>query len=74
MNKFTVSIPHELMQDIRTTIPWGLRRHLVMAVISLVTDAVRQNGTMILGAIIDGQYQLVLRPSESVRNSNTQEE
>lgn len=57
--KITVDITEPLYLEFRATVPWGLRKHLISALIRLVTDAVKKDGTIVAGAIMDGKFKLV---------------
>lgn len=57
--KVNVRVPRDLHEDLIATVPWGLRRHLVEAVLKLVLDAIRSDGQMIIGAILAGKFKLV---------------
>jgi len=57
--KINVRVPRELHAELLNRVPWGLRRHLVEAVLRLILDAIRQEGPIITGAILAGDFKLV---------------
>ena len=56
--KITVEIPQDLHEEMKRTLPWGFRRHVLEAVLRLVMRAVREDGEIVIGAIMAGEYQL----------------
>lgn len=54
MHKLTAEIPDELYDEMRRTIPWGLRRHLIITVLRLALDLCRERGDLAAGALIHG--------------------
>lgn len=54
-----IIIPETLFEEFRETIQWGLRQHLVAAVLKLIIEAVKVDGMMVVGAILSGEYKLV---------------
>lgn len=54
-----IIIPDTLFEEFRETIQWGLRQHLVAAVLKLIIEAVKEDGMMVVGAILSGEYKLV---------------
>lgn len=59
--KITVEIPVSLHNELREHIQWGLQRHLVTAVLNLILEAVKSDGNVLMGAILDGDYKIVPR-------------
>lgn len=57
--RLSVLITEDLFEDFRTTIDWGLRQYLFAAILRLIIDAVKQDGMMVVGAILSGEYKLV---------------
>jgi hypothetical protein len=57
--KVNVRVPRDLHDELNVIVPWGLRRHLVEAVLKLVLDAIRSDGPMVIGAILAGKFKLV---------------
>jgi hypothetical protein len=49
-------------------VPWGLKQHILTAVIKMVLDAIKEGGSSTMGAIISGSYRLV--PDGTIRNSD----
>lgn len=54
-----VIVPDEVFDDFRETVQWGLRQHLVAAVLKLIIAAVKEDGMMVVGAILSGEYKLM---------------
>lgn len=54
-----ITVNPELWDDFRGTIQWGLRQYLIGAVLKLIIDAVKQDGMLVVGAILAGEYKLV---------------
>lgn len=67
-HRLHIMVDDELYNDFRDTIHWGLRQTLVIAVIKLIISAVKQDGMMVVGAILSGQYKLVKDDETPPRN------
>lgn len=57
--RLSVIIPETLFEEYKATIDWGLRKFLFAAVLRLIVDAVKQDGMLVVGAILAGEYKLV---------------
>lgn len=57
--RVNIRISKAMHEDMATLIPWGLRRNVHETVLQLVLDAVRSDGMVVAGAILDGQFKLV---------------
>lgn len=69
--RVNVRVSKILHDDMLTVIPWGLRRYILEAVLKLVLDAVKRDGQVVAGAILDGRFKLVRVETEgSVQNLN----
>ena len=55
-------------KEMQALIPWGLRRNVIEAVLTLVLDAVREDGMVVAGAILDGRFKLVRVETNDVQN------
>lgn len=55
--KITLYVDEE-HKDIYDKIPWGIRSEVCRALLVKVAEAADKNGTMIFGAIIDGNFEL----------------
>lgn len=60
-----VRISKQLHDDMLLLLPWGLRRVLHETVLRLVLDAIKSDGMVVAGAILDGQFKLVRVDQES---------
>lgn len=58
-HRLHVMMDDELHKEFTDTIQWGLRQYLIIAVLKLVISAVKQDGMLIVGAILSGKYKLV---------------
>lgn len=71
--RVNVRVSKELHDSMLTVIPWGLRRYVLEAVLRLVLDAVKKDGQVVAGAILDGRFKLVrVEPEGSVQNMNAE--
>jgi hypothetical protein len=68
LTKVNVRVPRDLHDDLNANVPWGLRRHLLEAVIKLVVDAIRSGGPLVIGAILAGRFSLVRNDQENPTN------
>jgi len=59
-------------REMMTLIPWGLRRSVHETVLQLVLDAIRKDGMVVAGAILDGDFKLVKVDKHDVQNLNTE--
>lgn len=57
--RLSINISDELFEEFRITIQWGLRQYLFAAILRLIIDAVKQDGMMVVGAILSGEYKLI---------------
>lgn len=66
-----VQLPEALHREVMEVIPWGLRGHLYQSILRLILDAIREDGQIVLGAVLAGEYKLRLQRSDSdgLRNS-----
>lgn len=59
MKRISLDIEDELYQDLRAYVPHGFRRHLLAVIIRLAVDAVKDNGQVMIGALMAGEFKLV---------------
>ena len=62
-----VQVPRDLYVEFQDAVPWGLRMLLFRNILQLILDAV-QDGQIVLGAIMSGEYKLTL--ARRVQNLN----
>lgn len=60
LHRLHLSIEEDIYFDFRDTIQWGLRNALIVAVLKIIIAAVKQDGMMIVGAVLAGKYKLVI--------------
>ena len=65
--RVNVRISKKMHEEMALLIPWGLRRNVHETVLQLVLDAIRSDGMVVAGAILDGRFKLV-RSDRDVRN------
>jgi hypothetical protein len=67
-----VKVPSDLHDEFVRVIPRGLRLVLMKSILTLVLDAIRSDGEIVLGAIMAGEYKLSLslRHREVVHKMN----
>lgn len=73
MAKINLRVSRDLHTELLATVPWGLRRHLVEALLRLVLQAIRKEGPIMVGALLAGEFKLVRdenAPQGGFRNSN----
>lgn len=66
--KVNVRVSRDLHADLLSAVPWGLRRHLVEAVLRLILDAIKADGQIVTGAILAGEFKLtrtIKKPSKA---------
>jgi len=63
-----IRISKRTHRDVAELIPWGMRRNVIETVLSLILDAVRQDGMVVVGAILDGKFKLVRDETGDVQN------
>ena len=68
--RVSIDIEPDQYKVLVDTVPWGLRKHLLRAVVDVVVKAIQKDGQIIIGAILDKHFSLVWN-EEAVRNSNT---
>lgn len=66
-HRLHIIVPDDLFYEFKDTVQWGLRQHLVAAVLKLIIEAVKEDGMMVVGAILSGEYKLV-RAEKDDRN------
>lgn len=64
MVRVNLRISKQMHDDMQKLIPWGLRRNVHETVLKLVLDAVRMDGMVVAGAILDGKFKLIRSESE----------
>jgi hypothetical protein len=50
----------DFWQEWNRTISWGLRQHLIKAIMRLAIEAVKRDGGLMIGALIAGHFKLVI--------------
>lgn len=55
-----VIVEEELQKEWNATIAWGLRQHLIIAIMKMICAAVHRDGNMLIGAILAGKVKLVI--------------
>ena len=76
MKHVNVQLTPDVYNEMRETVPWGLRGQLIDRLLHLVVDAIREDGPIVIGAILAGEYKLALARidrSEPVQNLNKNE-
>lgn len=69
--RVNVRVSKEIHDGMLTVVPWGTRRYVLEAVLKLVLDAIKQDGQVVTGAILDGRFKLVrVEQERSVHNMN----
>jgi hypothetical protein len=58
--RVTIRISERMHRDMASLIPWGMRRNVHETVLQLVLDAIRRDGMVVAGAILDGRFKLVM--------------
>lgn len=58
LERMTVSISPELKRRV-VGIPWGMRRHVIEALLRGVLDAADEHGEGVFAAVLSGEYTLV---------------
>ena len=66
--RVNIRISKEMHAEASRLIPWGLRRHVHETVLQLVLDAIRLDGMVVAGAILDGRFKLVRSDMEDRPN------
>lgn len=56
--KITIPIPVDLHDKLNRLVPWGMRKHLVNAVLDMVLDAIAKDGDIVMGAIMARTFKL----------------
>lgn len=62
-----IRISRGMHDEMQKLIPWGLRRNVHETVLQLVLDAIRSDGMVVAGAILDGRFKLVRVEQEAVQ-------
>lgn len=66
--RVSIRISKKLHDEMLTLLPWGLKRAVHETVLRLILDAIRANGMVVAGAILDGRYKLVMIEQEKAQN------
>ncbi len=59
MKRVSIPIEDQLFDDMTEHVPHGFRRHLIARMLALAVNAVKNDGQIMLGALIAGEYKLV---------------
>lgn len=65
--RVNIRLSKHMHAEMATLIPRGLRRNVHETVLQLVLDAIRENGMVVAGAILDGDFKLVRVDRESAQ-------
>lgn len=57
-SKVAIRLPPEMTAELRTLVPIGYRKHLVIAVFQLILDAIKADGQPALVGILNNEYEL----------------
>ena len=58
-------VDRTLNQRIEVKVPWGMKAHLMRAIMVMVADALDKHGDVVLGAILAGNMELKLKKKET---------
>lgn len=58
--KVTFRIDKEVAEELKREVPWGNRERIVSQLIAAATGAIKSDGSIMYGAILTGEFQLVL--------------
>ena len=59
MKRISVDLEEELYADLCKYIPHGFRKHVLHVLIKLVVSAIKENGNVMIGALMSGDFKLV---------------
>lgn len=59
MKRVSIPIEDDLFDALTEHVPHGFRRHLINRLLKLAVNAVKNDGQIMLGALIAGEYKLV---------------
>lgn len=62
-----IRISRRMHDEMSALIPWGLRRNVHETVLQLVLDAVKADGMVLVGHLLDGKFKLVRDEQGSVQ-------
>lgn len=68
--RMNFEVPETLFKRAQACLPWGMRANTVRVLLEVVVRAVETEGTMILGALLSGDYKIVYDPQTSVQKLN----
>jgi len=57
--RVNIHLTKAVHRDMSNLIPWGMRRNVLETVLMLILDAIREDGVVVAGAILDGQFKLI---------------
>ena len=61
MRRLTLDVSDELFEQAQADIPWGVRSEVLRALLTKAIEAGNRHGTLIYGAIMDGQFDIIPR-------------
>lgn len=73
-HKIYLIVDKETYLEFRDTIQWGLRNALIVAVLKIITAAVKKDGMMVVGAVLAGKYKLAIDHGEDRATTGRPEE
>lgn len=68
-HRLHVILDEETYLDFKDTIQWGLRNTLIVAILKIIISAVKQDGMMVVGAVLSGKYKLVIDHDKDNNNA-----
>lgn len=66
--RITVEIPATTHRRLLKSVTWGLRRHLINAILEMILRAIDERGPLVIGAILAGEFSLVIKPAGDAQN------
>jgi hypothetical protein len=66
--RVNIRISQDMHKQMSTLIPWGLRRNVLETVLQLILDAIKADGMVVAGAILDGRFKLVRSDMDVAQN------
>lgn len=60
LKRVTIQVQPETYERLNRLVRHGFRRHLMEKLVVLVLDAIEKDGEIVVGALMEGSYKLVL--------------
>lgn len=67
MKKINVLVDDDLFEDVKVHITWGLRRHVISALLRMAVKVAKEEGQIGLAAIMEDSFEINVRLNKDAK-------